>query len=209
LRLQSSSFFVVRQVRVLGASSVDPRAVAGLSGVQGKRLYEIDASAVSSTLERLALIQSAGVRRVWPNTVEIRVQERQPWGTWQIGGVNYLVDARGVVLDIVPTPWNATVYELDAAPGLAPGDRVDSDAVGMARILLDQLPHTILQQVARLEYSPDAGLEILTDQGVRVRMGDSQGLEFKLAVWQALNAKVGAGHIHLLDLRSPEHPFYR
>jgi hypothetical protein len=65
------------------------------------------------------------------------------------------------------------------------------------------------QQVDRLEYSSDTGLELLTSQNVRVRLGDSQGLDYKLAVWQALNAKIGASRIHLIDLRSVDRPYYR
>jgi len=208
-RLQRSSYFVIKAVRVVGTSSLDPAAVANLAGVTGRQLYEVDPAVSEASIERLPAIEAAQVRRVWPDAIDIAVLERKPWGTWQIGGVNYLIDQNGVVLDIVTSPWPAAIYELDAAPGRRPGDRVDGDAVGTARVLLALLPNTMAQQVARLEYSTGNGLELLTSQDVRVRLGDSQGLDYKLAVWQALNAKVGTGHVHLIDLRSVEHPYYR
>jgi cell division protein FtsQ len=208
-RLQQSSFFVVTKVDVKGTQALDRGLVANLSGVLGKEVYEVDPQATAAAIQRLPLVESTRIQRVWPNKIVISVKERKPWGTWQIGGVNYLVDANGVVLDVVSSPWPATVYELDAAPGLRPGDRVDADAVRMAALLLDRLPNTIAQQVTRLEYTPSTGLELLTNQNVRVRLGDSQGLDYKLAVWQALNAKVGTNHVHLIDLRSVERPYYR
>jgi cell division protein FtsQ len=208
-RLQRSSYFVVTRVEVTGTQALDRGAVANLSGVLGKQIYEVDPKLSAKAIQRLPVVESVKCARLWPNGVRISVQERRPWGTWQIGGVNYLVDENGVVLDIVSTPWPVTIYELDAAPGLRPGDQVDGDAVRMARLLLDRLPNTMAQQVARLEYSSSTGLELLTNQNVRVRLGDSQGLDYKLAVWQALNAKVGAKNVHLIDLRSAERPYYR
>jgi cell division protein FtsQ len=208
-RLQRSDYFTVKTIRVSGASSIDPAVIANLAAVWGRPLYAVDPQTSSTAIERLPAIASAQVRRVWPSEVDILVNERTPWGTWDIGGVNYLVDQDGVVLDVVPSPWPASIYELDAAPGKRPGDRVDGDAVRMARVLLDRLPTTMSQQVLRLEYTPDSGLELLTSQNVRLRLGDSQGLDYKLAVWQALSAKVAASHIHLVDLRSVDHPYYR
>jgi cell division protein FtsQ len=209
LSLQRSSYFRVHGVNVAGASTLDQTTVINVSGVLGKQIYEVNPGDADAALQRLPIVQSAQVRRRWPNRVDIAIQERKPWGTWQIGGVNYLIDGDGVVLDIVSAPQPLNVRELDAAPGLRPGDRVNVDAVHTARVLVDQLPNTIAQQVARLEYSTEDGLGLLTDQGVQVRLGDSQSLDYKLAVWQAINAKVGAKNIHLLDLRSVDRPYYR
>jgi cell division protein FtsQ len=208
-RLQRSSYFVVESVKVTGASSLDPGLIVNLAGIYKRQLYEVDTTAAAMSIQRLPAVESARVSRVWPNQIDISVKERKPWGAWQIGGVNYLIDENGIVLDVVPAPWPTTIYELDAAPGRRPGDHVDGDAVHMARVLLNQLPNTMAQQVDRLEYSSDTGLELLTSQNVRVRLGDSQGLDYKLAVWQALNAKIGASRIHLIDLRSVDRPYYR
>jgi cell division septal protein FtsQ len=207
--LKTTSYFVVRQVNVSGTVSLDAQIVKSRSGVIGRPIYDAEPLSAEAAIEKIPLVRSAQVRRVWPHTISIVVRERQPWGTWQIGGVNYLVDTSGVVLDIVSRPAATSVYELDAAPGLQPGDRVDADAIHTAQVVVEKLPSTISQQVARLEYSSEDGLELLTDKGVRVRLGDSQGLNYKLAVWQALNAKLGADRVHLIDLRSSNRPYYR
>jgi cell division protein FtsQ len=209
LDLGRSSFFKVSRVDVTGATTLDRAAVVSDAGVLGRPIYTIDTGAVETVLRRLPAIQQVHVRRSWPNKIAITVQERKPWGTWQIGGVNYLIADDGTVLDIVPAPQLVTIFERDAAPGLRPGERVDPDAVRTAELLVDELPQTVAQQVTRLEYSTEDGLTLLTDQGVQVRLGDGQDLEYKLAVWQALDAKVGAQNIRLLDLRSVDRPYYR
>lgn len=208
-RLQKSEYFTVRHVRVSGATHLDNALVADAAGVVGKEIYRVDSAAAAAAVQKIPMVQAARVRRTWPNTIDVEVSERTPWGTWQIGGVNYLIDRTGAIIDIVDAPWPKSIYELDAAPGLQPGDHVDADAIKLAEILIPSLPRTLAQQVTKLEYSPDTGVELITDQGVRVRLGDSQGLDYKLAVWQALNAKLGSGQVRLIDLRSSERPFYR
>ncbi len=209
LEAQRSDYFTVSRVDVTGISVLSQATILENAGIAGRPIYAIDTAAVQAALQSLPAVQSAKVRRIWPNRVAIAIQERQPWGTWQIGGVNYLIDGQGVVLDVVGQPQQNTIFELDAAPGLRPGERVDADAVQAARLLMQQLPLTVAQHVTRLEYSTEDGLTLVTDQGVQVRLGDGQDLAYKLAVWQALDAKVGARNVHLLDLRSVDRPFYR
>lgn len=208
-RLQKSAFFVVRQVQVSGARQLDQQSVVQAAGALGKPIYRVDTGAVQRAVERLPLVESASVRTRWPHSLSIAIVERQPWGTWQSGGQNYLVDAEGKVLDIVATPSPRTIYDLDAAPGLEPGDQVDGDAIRLAAQLIDELPAAVSQQVTKLEYSSEDGLDVVTDRGVQARLGDSQGLDYKLAVWQAIDAKAGVANVHLIDLRFGDRPYFR
>lgn len=208
-RVAQSPMFRVRNVEVIGVSALNATTVANSSGVLGRQLYEVDPGVAAASVEQLPLVKTARVEKVWPNRVVIALQERKPWGTWEIGGVHYLIDGDGTVLDVLDTSSGPIVQELDAAPGLRPGEQVDADAVHLAQALLVDLPSSTLQQLSHFEYSDERGLGLITNTGLEVRLGDSQGLDYKLAVWQALNAKVGAKNIHLLDLRSVDRPYYR
>lgn len=207
--LQRDSYFTVNQVQVLGTSRLDPATVVRTSGATGREIWETDPKAIQHTLEGLPLVQSAGVRRIWPHTVAIDIVERQPVGTWQIGGVNYLVDREGVVLDIARSPLGTTIYVMDAAPALRPGDRVDAELLQAGEQTIHELPPKIAQQVAKLEYSADNGLQVVTDHGVQARLGDGRNLDYKLAVWQAVNKQAGPSQIHLIDLRFQDTPYFR
>lgn len=207
-RFQRSDYFAVTDVEVTGARNADPHTIIAAAHVLGRQLYSIDPRTATKLVQRLPLVQSASVTRAWPHTVRISVRERMTWGTWQIGGMAYLVDPSGKVLDVASVPHAPVIYELDAAPGLQLGDRVDADAIKMADQVISELPGILSQQVNRLEYSADGGLEIITDRGERARLGDSQGLDYKLAVWRAVESKVGAGKVHVIDLRFPDRPAY-
>ena len=208
-RLQKSSYFIVNHIQISGTHSLDQQRVAQAAAALGKPIYRVDAGTVQRAIEQLPLVESASVSTQWPHTLRISIVERQPWGTWQIGGQNYLVDEQGKVLDIVSTPSPRTIYDLDAVPGLQPGDQVDGDAIRLAAQLIEELPASVSQQVTKLEYSSEDGLDVITDRGVQARFGDSQGLDYKLAVWQAIDAKAGVDHVHMIDLRFGDRPYYR
>lgn len=208
-KLQHSSYFLVNQVQVSGTRLLDRQSVVQAAGVLGKQMYWVDSATVQQAVQRLPLVRSATVRKVWPHTVQIAVQERQPWGTWQLGGADYLVDQQGMVLNIVNQPSPRTISEIDAAPGLQPGDRVNANAIKAATELMQELPAFVSQQVGKVEYSSDGGLELITNTGVQARIGDSTGIKYKLAVWQSIAAKVGSKNIHLIDLRFGDRPYYR
>lgn len=208
-QLLHSSYLEVQSVQISGMRRVDRAAVLQAAGVLGQPIYAVSPAQVQASIEKLALVHTASVRRIWPHTVRIAITERQPWGTWEIGGVNYLVDRNGLVLDVVSAPAHFAIYELDGAAGLQPGDRVDADAIAAAQRVIEELPNVVSQRVDKVEYSSESGLEILTNTGVRARLGDSQGLDYKLAVWQAVTAKAGAAGVHTIDLRFGNRPSYR
>jgi cell division protein FtsQ len=174
-------------------------------------LFQVDPAAVRTRVEQLPGIQRAEVRRVWPRRLVVTVTERVPVAVWQVGGVTYTVDGDGVVLDLTPGPSLLTIYQLDGAPGLAPGDRVDGDTVRLATRLRDVAPARVGRQITRFEWTQGAGLEVTTDRGERVRFGDGANLDYKLAVWRALmdQARKDKREVREIDLRFEDRVVYR
>ncbi|MGI8551221.1 MAG: cell division protein FtsQ/DivIB [Dehalococcoidia bacterium] len=209
LRLQRSSYFIVNRVDVVGTTNIDLARIVQISAAEGRPIYRVDTSGVERQVAALPMVASVRAEKIWPRSLRLTIVERQPWGTWQISGVNYLVDRSGVVLDLVHDPGGLAIYDLDAASALQPGDHVDADAIGMAAQIAAELPGVLSQQVSKLEYSSEGGLEVVTDRGVRARLGDSQGLDYKLAVWQAVDRKAGSKNVHLIDLRFGDGDYYR
>jgi hypothetical protein len=61
------------------------------------------------------------------------------------------------------------------------------------------------------EYSDDKGLALTSDVGYRVVIGDSQNIEYKLAVWREIEETLGRGSMsgHVLDLRFEGRPAFQ
>jgi hypothetical protein len=54
-------------------------------------------------------------------------------------------------------------------------------------------------------------LALTTDAGYRVVVGDSQNFDYKLAVWQAIEERLGRAAMvgHVLDLRFGDRPSFQ
>lgn len=201
----------VHNVQVVGAQQTDPAKIQELASLQGDSMLHLDIASARQQILYLPLIQDVRIERRWPQTVRVIVSERQPWGYWQAGDTRYVIDSEGVVLTDVPPPDGAPTI-IDSNPlRLIPGDRVDQDAVQLARTLVEQVPATLALNITSFEYSAAHGLALVTDAGYRVVVGDSQNIDYKLAVWKALEDDLGRDSMagHVLDLRFRDRPSFQ
>ncbi len=202
----------MQEVEVLGASSVDPAEVRQLAAFDGDSMFRLDMGSAEERVAYLPLVQSVQIERRWPQTVRIRITERAPWGYWQVGADRYAIDVEGVVLTAAAAPDGAPVItDLGNPVRLVPGDHVDLDAVRLTQALAQRVPETLQLNIAALEYSPSTGLTLMTDAGYRVVVGDSQNMDYKLAVWQTIEAELGREEMagHVLDLRFGDRPSFQ
>src|SRR5689334_13003772 len=71
-----------------------------LKGMRGESLVWSDLDAWRKRLLASPWLRDASLRRSLPSTVEVVVSERQPIGVGRINGQMYLIDDRGIVIDI-------------------------------------------------------------------------------------------------------------
>ena len=212
LALYFTPVFRVQEVQVTGAQTLDAYSLTELAGLKGASMFTAPLDEAQERLAALPMVKSVKAERHWPHTVRLVVEERQPWGYWYTQDSEYVVDADGVVLEgAMPAPDALFIYHRDSSARFQPGDVIDADAVHLAQQLLDSLPASLDMGLVRLEYSGREGLSLLTDAGYRVVLGDSYGLEYKLAVWEALEQRLGRQGIqgHVLDLRFGDRPSLR
>ena len=201
----------VHETEVGGAATVTAADVEAAAGLNGASLLTADLSAAASRVEELPMVKEATITRAWPQTVRIAIVERTPWAVWQAGTRAYTVDEEGVVL-VGDAPDGAPVISvLGADVGLEPGQIVDQGAVALARSLAERVPAELALNVATFEWSDDRGLTITTDSGYSVVLGDSQDMEYKLAVWREIEANLGRANMtgHVLDLRFGDRPSFQ
>jgi cell division protein FtsQ len=210
--LYLSPFFRVGEIRVEGAQRLDSEELRQLASLDGDSMLGLDTGGAHERISYLPLVKSASVERRWPNSVSIRIEEREPWGYWQVGEQKYTVDTEGTVLADLPPPEGApTVTDLTNPVRLVPGDHVDLDAVALARLLVARTPEVLSWSPSAFEFSADKGLVLISDTGYRVVVGDSQNIDYKLAVWKKIEERLGreamAGHV--LDLRFENRPAFQ
>ena len=91
---------VVRKVLVEGRRSTPPEALRHQLDVRlGMPLLAVDTAAARDRLETLAWVERASVARLLPDTVHVRLLERQPLALWQRDGRFEVIDRAGAVIE--------------------------------------------------------------------------------------------------------------
>lgn len=95
--LLAAEYFQVRQVRVEAQQRVSEEQVVALSEVcPGTNIFALDLELIGRRIEQSPWIARAEVKRVFPNELLIRIQERQPKAIVRLDHL-YYVDAEGEV----------------------------------------------------------------------------------------------------------------
>jgi cell division protein FtsQ len=203
----------IQQIDVTGNSVLKRSEIVRLSGVQGMPIWFLDNASVGERLLSNAYIEQASIHVAFPNQATIKVVERRPEVRWQLGHMQYLVDAGGTVLGVADTPPDpdtlVIVASLPAQPelgsGLEPMDHVDPDALRLAQALALRLPAEVGMMPATIGWDYGLGVYVLTDSAQTIVFGRTDELDRKLAVLRQLLHEGTA--FTYLDLR-PSTPFY-
>jgi len=90
------------QVTISGISQIRENEVLAAAGLDSKlALAFIDVNDVRVRLERVPLIKSAAVRKLYPNELVIALTEREPHALWQLNGELFIIAADGTVIDLM------------------------------------------------------------------------------------------------------------
>ena len=182
----NSPLLEIRNVNVRGSTNVSAEAVAQLTGLRGTNILLADLGTARERILDQPLIKDAAISRQWPNSIEVEIVERSPWVRWESDGTVWAVDREGVVLEGFDAPEESVlVRQVSSLPALRGGARVDLDAVDLISRLREAGPPRNGPEILNFDWSLRDGLTVITKHG-RVLFGDSDGFEFKYAVWEEL-----------------------
>jgi cell division protein FtsQ len=89
----------VQNVLVLGRNRADRDEVTrALGAVRGQPILAFDPHAAKTRLEKINWVRAAEVERRLPDTIYLRLVEREPLALWQHDGKLALIDREGVVI---------------------------------------------------------------------------------------------------------------
>lgn len=212
--VSQSPLFRIETVTVAGVQTLDAEELAQASGLEGENIFRAPLAEAKERLLALDMVKDVSLSRHWPNGVLISVEERQPWGYWQIGARRYVVDTDGLVMyRVLPPDGAPTIVDFTGARlgGLQPGDRVDTDAVQLAQRLIETAPTYLGWTPTAFEYRSEDGVTAVLEadsggQTLRATFGDGRDLGYKLAVLFALlqRTQEEGRQVHSVDLRFGE-----
>jgi cell division protein FtsQ len=68
-----------------------------LGGMLRGNFFSVDIEAVRSALEKISWVRRAEVRRHWPSSLELRIEEHRPVAFWGVEGGTQLVNSHGEI----------------------------------------------------------------------------------------------------------------
>ncbi|MBL0941645.1 MAG: FtsQ-type POTRA domain-containing protein [Alphaproteobacteria bacterium] len=90
---------VVEDIVVEGRMQTSPQELFNVLRIRrGDSLLKCSPQQSKQQLEQLPWIQAATVQRRWPNTIYVRLFEKQPIALWQNNGRLFLIDKQGSII---------------------------------------------------------------------------------------------------------------
>ncbi len=164
--------FVVRKVDVVGEGRVREEKVKAMLGVrQGDFLYDMDIRQAQARIERLSWVETAVVRRLWPDRIVVHINERRPYALWQEHRKLHVIDRNGVLIkqaeasDFVALPFVVGQGASDKAGPIlkAMGRQPDLEAQTEALVYVGKRRWDILlkdgTRILLPEHRPDLALQ--------------------------------------------------
>jgi len=207
----ASDDFRIERVVVVGSRLIPSAEIERTAAVAGLNIFWVREEEVDHRLQAIAAVQSARARTVLPDRLEVRIVERAPVAVWQNGGMSYLVDAEGRVLQAtdkaVALP---TIRDVGDQP-VQTGSSVDRAALATMFRLQQLMPRVAGLTPREIEYGLDTGVTVVTDSGPRVRFGSDEDLEWQLTSLVAIRRELDrqGQRPELIDVRFRDRPYAR
>jgi hypothetical protein len=192
--LYQNKAFAIRTVEAQTDGVISLDQLRRWAGVKpGANLLALELADVKRNLEYVPFIATASIERVLPNTLRLRVTEREPVAQVNLprprvtGGVElvaYRLDAGGYVMPVLDARQRSTpLFQAeDPLPVIAgvnphdlqPGRRIEAPAAQAALRLIQAFEHSPmvgLVELRRVDVSAPETLQVTTGQGSEITFG--------------------------------------
>ena len=188
--------FGINQIRITGQSLTrDSDIVTLMTMSVGSSTLDFDVGKARARLEWLRAVESATVRKVYPNQIIVEIVEKVPVARWRSGSATWLVDQQGAIIGEDPAGAFADLP-------MVVGEGAADDALVMIRAL--DRHAAITSNLAVLSRIGDRRWDLIYYSGLRVKLperGVAQALE-QLDAYQADYALLDRD-VTVVDLRVP------
>lgn len=193
-----SPLMAVRTIEVVGASRVSQAEITeALADQLGRPLALVDAGAVKAVLVGYPLIASYSLESQPPDTLVVRIVEREPVGVLQSGTVYTLVDAAGVTIERSDQPIAG--YPTLMVPGGA-----SSKGFVAAAAVVRALPADLRARVASVSATTADDVTLtLVDSPAEVVWGSAEHSDKKARILATAMAATDPSQVNQYDVSSP------
>ncbi len=206
----NSGLFAVKSIEVTGNSQLTDAEIILGSGIRlNQSIFMVQSRRIEAGLKKSPWIGEVRIVKKYPDTVELLVRERVPFGVLMYRGNGLLISEDGMVLQLMdkdrrmPLP-RITGIKLGAAKlGRMIADPDLEAAIRIIKLAGPEIARTILEvnmSEYALQYRHPKRKEVLT-----ILLGDAQELERKIYNLKAILTHLSEALVEI-DLRTPDLP---
>jgi cell division protein FtsQ len=212
----ASDALTVTRITVQGNERMSRGEVLGLlDGLSGASIVLTDLESWRQRLLTSPWVADASIRRMFPGTLAVVIEERQPIGIGRIKGALYLIDKTGTVIDEFGP--NYADFDLPIIDGLSPkgaeDQSVDEARAALAGRLMSELARRpkLAGQVSQIDVTDVRNaIVLLKGDTALLRVGDKRFTERLQAYLDLLPAlREQMPDIDYVDLRFDERVYVR
>lgn len=197
LHATQMAHFAVREITVAGRQQTSKEAISSALGTSiGAPIFGFDPAAAQARIAKLPWVASVTVERLLPDTIFVRLTERQPLARWQHEGRTVVIDVQGAELP------NADADQFGNLPLV-----VGTDAPRETRALLDDLkdyPAVADKMIAAVRVG-ERRWDLHLQPKVVVRLPEvGQQAALKLLASLIIEKKILDRDITAIDMRLPD-----
>jgi len=189
---------VVANIEVEGRTTTDVATIlAALDAHRGTPILAVDPKRAKEQLEALPWVRSAAIERRLPDTLYVRLVERQPLAVWQHDGKQELIDRGGTV---IPVPDLSRFAKL---PTIVGDDRARRGAAQLLDLLANE--PTLAERVTAAVLVGDRRWNLRIDNAIDVMLPEDD----MIAAWARLaelerTNRLLQRDVQAVDLRLPD-----
>ncbi len=189
--------FRVANVYIEGRRHTDAQSLKAIVNVQkGDPLFSFDVAKAQELMQQLSWVKAAEVKRALPDTIFVRLVERQPYALWQRHGRLSVIDEEGAILTDQRAPEFAHLMILV-------GEGVPLQAKSFLTML--QAEPSIYSQTEAATLVSERRWDLTLKNGMSVKLPEhDMGLALSRLVKAQSEEKLLEKDIAGVDLREPE-----
>ena len=201
--IPSLGFFDLREVVISGNRRATAAEIVSLSKLaRGQSLFGLSLSRVASRIEQHPWVREAQLVRDVPHAIRILVTEREEiaWMSLSEGGCLLLGDGGIIVSSDCNAPTSLIEIRGAVLVDSVPGSRLADVRISeLVEWLQQEDLHSLHASV--LNVSDLASIELIAEDGLRVQLGDIEGIDERVEALVALGRSVDFRDYELIDLR--------
>ncbi|MDE2624642.1 MAG: cell division protein FtsQ/DivIB [Betaproteobacteria bacterium] len=155
---QRPMFQIKRAVVTGDLQQVDRELVAKRARTVRGNFFTVDLQAAAAELRTIPWVRSVRLRRLWPNGLEVQVEEQHPMAHW---GDDALINAQG---EVFAADYNAALPRFDGPAGSGP-------EMVQALAQFDRELAPVKRQVEAVDLSERGAWTLRLDSGVTIALG--------------------------------------